>query len=129
MSGPEVPEPVHPQYEADDIRTTYHPRSGRPPAIESFDNYGKDTPNWHGPPPEKPWLPFHSESEFEFSKIVLQAALSNIEVDALIKVVRKLIATGERFTVKGYADIQGLWEKAAARLPQVRSHNLPPHPW
>ena len=108
-----------PQFEVDDIRTTYHPRSNLNVVIEPFDTYGKNA----SPPPQPhsstPWYPFHSKPEFEFAKITLQAALSNSHVDALIKVIRRLIDDKERFIIKNHGEIHALWEKASASLPQV----------
>jgi hypothetical protein len=118
MTAPETPQSTSPHFEVDDIRTTYHPRSNRKTVVNSFDTYGKNVP----PPPQPcsstPWYPFHSQPEFEFAKITLQAALSNSQVDSLIKVIRKLIS-GEKFIVKNHGEIHVLWEKAAASLPQV----------
>ena len=108
-----------PQFEVDDIRTTYHPRSNLNVVIEPFDTYGKNA----SPPPQPhsstPWYSFHSKPEFEFAKITLQAALSNSHVDTLIKVIRRLIDDKERFIIKNHSEIHALWEKASASLPQV----------
>jgi hypothetical protein len=119
VTAQETPQSTSLQFEVDDIRTTYHPRSNRDTVVESFDTYGMNAP----PPPQPlsstPWYPFHSQPEFEFAKIALQAALSNSQVDALIKVIRKLIDDGEKFILKNHGEIHALWEKAAASLPQV----------
>lgn len=103
----------------DDIRTTYHPRSNRNIVVEPFDIYGKNISLPPQPLSSTPWHPFHSHPEFEFAKITLQAALSNSQVDALIKVIRKLIDDKEKFIIKNHAEIHALWEKASASLPQV----------
>jgi hypothetical protein len=105
--------------EVDDIRTSYHPRSNRNTVIEPFDTYGKNVPLPPQPLSSTPWHPFHSQPEFEFAKITLQAALSNSQINALIKVIRKFIDDGEKFIIKNHGEIHVLWEKAAASLPQV----------
>lgn len=106
--------------EVDDIRTTHHPHSKRSPTVESFATYGQTTHS-RGQAScikAKPWLPFHSESEFEFARIILETAMSHPQVTALIKVVQKIIA-GDTFKVKSHKEIDALWELAASRLSPV----------
>lgn len=62
----------------------------------------------------RPWLPFHSEAEFTFAEITLQAALSNKQLDGLIKVVHKLMkGSGESFQIQDHSDIEELWLQAS----------------
>lgn len=117
---------MSPQFEVDDIRTTYHPRSNLSIVIEPFDTYGKNASLPPQPVSTTPWYPFHSQPEFEFAKITLQAALSNSQIDALIKVIRKLIDDKEKFIIKNHGEIHALWEKASAFLPQVRNQKFQP---
>ncbi|KAG6912741.1 hypothetical protein DXG01_012533, partial [Tephrocybe rancida] len=99
-------EPITPRQprapKADDFRTTYHPSSDRPTKIEAFDVFGL-YPSNPFPFDTKPWLPFRSELEFDFAKIMLDSALSNKHVDALIKIIR----------LEGKSDLHNLWTSAA----------------
>ncbi|KAG6904007.1 hypothetical protein DXG01_013245, partial [Tephrocybe rancida] len=98
--------------QVDDFRTTYHPSSGRPTKYDAFENYGT-RPSNPLPFDDKPWLPFHSEIEFVFAKIMLDCAISNKNVDALINVVRALLESGGPFEVKDHKDLENLWTSAA----------------
>lgn len=63
-----------------------------------------------------PWLPFRSESEFSFAEIVLESAMSNTQVDALIEVVRKLLEQKEAFLVRNHKELEKLWVGASDEL-------------
>ncbi|KAG6905321.1 hypothetical protein DXG01_003456 [Tephrocybe rancida] len=109
--------PLHPipsvQPEKDDIRTTYHPKTGKPTVVKSFEQYGLDSKPPPRPHHPKPWLPFHSESEFSFAEIVHASSLSSGQIDALIKVVHQLMEEEtEYFFVKNHNDLDKLWMDA-----------------
>ena len=114
--------PVH-SLAVDDIQTTYHPRSKCLPVIKSFGEYGTDVHLIRHLPPApsnpRPWLPFHSEAEFEFSKLILEAMLSNTQIDALVKLVHRITEKKDDFKVQNHSDIEALWEKALSHLGSV----------
>ncbi|KAG6915116.1 hypothetical protein DXG01_013213 [Tephrocybe rancida] len=93
------------------IRTTYHPSSGCQPTVKSFEEYDTHSPEPKPVVIDRPWLPFTSESEFSFAELVLDVAMSNSQIDDLIKIVHKLVA-GEEFTVKSHSDIEEKWKEA-----------------
>lgn len=66
-----------------------------------------------------PWLPFNSESEFTFAEIVHESALSNKHVDALIRVVHKLLESKEAFRVQNHKELENLWIGASDELAPV----------
>jgi hypothetical protein len=113
------PPPQQPK--KDNIRTTYHPHSKRKTVVESFEEYGTGT----GRPPHqrahhpKPWLPFHSKSEFALAELILNSSLSSSQVDCLIKVVQTLIHDGEPFMVRDHCELKTLWEAASDTLAPV----------
>jgi hypothetical protein len=109
--------PTKPQ--RDDIRTTYHPASERVTLTESLEDYHCGKPEAHPSPPVMPWLPFSSESEFSFAEIVLESAISNKHVDALIRVVHKILEGKEAFRVKNHKELQILWTGASDELAPV----------
>ena len=113
------PTSVPPQPQQDDIWTTYHPRSKQPTVVKSFGNYGHS--KWAAPPtpPIIPWLPFNLETEFLFAEIVLESAMSNKQVDALIKVVHKLLEHNEEFRVWNHEELEKLWVGAFDELAPV----------
>jgi len=107
-------------FQIDDIRTEYHPSSGRPTQVDSFDDFGKT--DFITLPPilnQKPWLPFHSQAEYTFAEIALQSAMSNKQLDALIKVVHTLMKGKEHFELKSHCDVQDLWNRASDSLTPV----------
>lgn len=103
----------------DNIRTTYHPASERATLIESFEIYNHDKSATPPSPPTMPWLPFNSESEFTFAEIVHESALSNKHVDALIRVVHKLLESKEAFRVQNHKELENLWIGASDELAPV----------
>jgi hypothetical protein len=108
------PQPVP---KKDNIRIRFHPHSGRKTEIKSFETYGTESSQPRASH-SKPWLPFHLENEFAFAKLMLESALSNNQVDSLIKVVQNLIG-GEAFAVKDSKELETLWEGASDPLAPV----------
>ena len=72
--------------------------------------------NAHHP---KPWLLFHSKSEFALAEIILNSSLSSSQVDCLIEVVQTLIHNGEPFMVRDHCELKTLWEVASDMLAPV----------
>ena len=93
----------------DDICTKYYPHAGRPIEVKSFEDYGHTQQKPPSPRTTMPWLPFHSESEFSFAEIVLESAMSNGQVDALIGVIHRLVKDKEAFLVRNHGELEKLW--------------------
>lgn len=111
--------------QADDIRTEYHPRSGLPSKVERFEDYkGQATTAPTLQPSKKPWLPFRSRVDFEFSEIALKAALNKNAVDALITLIHRCVDEKGLFTLNNHADISKLWEMASSKLTKVCHYYL-----
>ncbi|KAG6905479.1 hypothetical protein DXG01_002463 [Tephrocybe rancida] len=122
-------EPITPRQpqvpKVDDFRTTYHPSSDHPTKIEAFNVFGLH-PSKPLPFNTKPWLPFHSELEFNFAKIMLDSALSNKHVDALIKIICLSQENQYLFEVETHQDLHNLWTSAAGLhgLAPFEPHNV-----
>ncbi|KAF8220440.1 hypothetical protein L208DRAFT_1333745, partial [Tricholoma matsutake] len=71
------------------------------------------------PHSKRPWLPFHSQAEFCFAKIVLDSAMSNTQVNTLIKIVHKLLKHQEPFMVQDHKELEQLWIGASDELAPV----------
>ncbi len=71
---------------------------------------GHDAP----PPPvnKRPWWPFRSRAEFEFSEFALKAALNKDQVDGLLALFHRILRGEDSFTFTQYADIQQAWTDA-----------------
>ncbi|KAF8072161.1 hypothetical protein FPV67DRAFT_1667598 [Lyophyllum atratum] len=111
-SGREPLAPTQPRApQRDDFRTTYHPSSGRGSRIETFGSKKAASSVPFLDP--KPWLPFRSQTEFKFAEIMLDSAMSNKHVDALIDVIRALRDGDEDFVVESHKDLETLWSSAA----------------
>lgn len=104
----------------DRIKTEYHPSSGRQTHIDTFEDYRA-----HGaaaPPPEpKPWKNFFSTLEdFEFSELVLEGALSEKQIDRLVKLFRRCLDGKGELTFARGADVSASWDRVAEHLAPVR---------
>ncbi|KAF8643940.1 hypothetical protein AX16_008766, partial [Volvariella volvacea WC 439] len=93
-SGPAPP----PKYNNDDIKTEFHPSSQLSDKINSFSTYNTKKLAFDYAEAGIPCAPFHSQAEFEFAEIALEAALSNTHLDQLIKVVHILMKASTTLT-------------------------------
>lgn len=67
-----------------DIKTEYHPSSGRRASIVSFEEYDYERQPRPIPPAQHPWKPFRSLIDFEIAEVALEAALNRSQLDKLI---------------------------------------------
>jgi hypothetical protein len=75
--------------------------------------------NIHNPTPETsdaPWKPFRSLSEFEFTEVVLEAALNKNQVDELLKIVHRCIKGEDSFNLQSHNDLTSVWKDAVAMV-------------
>jgi hypothetical protein len=98
---------------------TYHPRSGQSAVAKAFKEYGLGKPAHPLTLPTISWLPFSSESEFSFTEVILKSAMSNTQVDKLIRVIHMLIEHKETFRVKNHKELDNLWVGASDPLMPV----------
>ncbi|KAG2132824.1 uncharacterized protein EDB93DRAFT_1242892 [Suillus bovinus] len=72
------------------FKTEFHPHSGRETLLQTFEEFGVASEALKAPPAdEKPWHPFRSRGDFEFSEIALEAALNKGQVDKLLSLIAR----------------------------------------
>jgi hypothetical protein len=102
-------------YEIDSIKTEYHPNSGRVLKIDKFEDYQMHDAEADPPPvSDTPWWPFRSRTDFEFAEIALEAALTQKQVDGLIKILTRCISGSDSFNLSSHRDLKETWESASA---------------
>jgi hypothetical protein len=115
-SLPSSPEPkvAEPGLQYDDIRTEFHPASGKDPVIEHFKDYGRAKDfAYNDPPNPKPWAPFESRLDFEIAELILLAALNREQTKTLISLFNRVADGREEFSLRSHDDIKKKWEKAS----------------
>ena len=70
-------------------------------------------------PDEKPWRPFRSQEDFEFTELVHTAALNRGQIDMLVKLIRQCEKNPGSFTFEGAQDVEKSWEDASKLLTLV----------
>ncbi|KAI0658337.1 hypothetical protein C8Q70DRAFT_917521 [Cubamyces menziesii] len=110
-------------YEADSIKVEYHPSSGRPTQVFRFEEFNRhriaEPPP---PPPAKPWNPFNTRTDFEFAELTLDAGLSDQHLDALIKMIRRIVQNANDFTFNSHVDVRKTWDAAANKVTPFTKH-------
>lgn len=105
----------------DDIRTSYHPKSGRPTVTKHFEDYGHDengAEHAKRPVNQEPWRPFRCRLDFEVSELALDAKLNRRQTDRLLALIHR-VKDGEAFTLKNSADVIDAWDNASSSLTSV----------
>ncbi|KAF9231165.1 hypothetical protein BU15DRAFT_90973 [Melanogaster broomeanus] len=107
------------RYEAElrrgEFRTEYHPRSGRPPVTQSYEEFGARSTIYTKPADDAPFRPFRTHGDFEFVKIALDAALNKAQVDRLLDLMG-------RVTLKNEAELRKACDNVAAELTPFSKH-------
>jgi hypothetical protein len=104
----------------DEIRTEYHPKSGKPTKVCRFEEYNSDSTLPRHTTVADPWWPdFKSREDFSYAEIIHQAHLSNDLSDKLIKLINRCLEGKGEFTFKGHADVETAWKCASSRLTAV----------
>jgi hypothetical protein len=104
----------------DNIRTEYHPNSGRGIKVETFEDYREHTLKDNSVPEiTDPWRPFQSRTDFEFAQLALEAALTKKHVDKLIQLVERCIKGQDSFNLTNHQDVCSTWDAAANKLTPV----------
>ena len=104
----------------DNIRTEYHPNSGRGAKVEKFEDYREHSLKHNSVPEIKdPWLPFQSRTDFEFAQLALDAALTKTHVDKLIQLVERCIKGQDSFNLRNHQHLHDTWDAASSLLTPV----------
>lgn len=109
------------ELEVDDMRTEYHPKTGRSPVTVHFDEYGKDekTPFDDGPPDSEPWKPFRTRLDFDVADFALEAALNKGQTTRLLDLLNRCAEHEEEVTIRSAKDLQDTWDRAAHKCVDV----------
>lgn len=110
------------QVEPDDIQTEYHPRSGRDTGIARFQDYGQEA---HNLPKQLrdgvPWHPYETRLDFDFSELMLEAALNREQTSRLISLIQRAQSSNgqDSFTITTYSKLTAVRTLAANQYPDV----------
>ena len=105
-----------------DIKIEYHPHSSKGTHILSSDEYRESFHDHSEPtPPEddRPWLPFSSREDFEFTKFVHDVALNQKQINRLIKLIRTCQKEPNSFTFCNFKDMRASLDDASKLLTPV----------
>ncbi|KDR65150.1 hypothetical protein GALMADRAFT_148940 [Galerina marginata CBS 339.88] len=107
----------------DDIRTEYHPASGRPASVVHFEDYREHDPvNIDPPHNPEPWKPFQTRLDFEFAQLAHDAALNKRQVEKLIDLLQRCAKGVEMLTIKTPKNLADVWDQASEMLTPFQKH-------
>ncbi|KAK0501935.1 hypothetical protein EDD18DRAFT_1100438 [Armillaria luteobubalina] len=87
---PEMASSSEPEPPTDYIRTEYHPHSGRQPRLDKVEEFQAQTGSRSTITLEdKPWSPFSSRDDFELTEWILESAINQGDIDALLTMMIK----------------------------------------
>ncbi|KAF9039133.1 hypothetical protein BJ165DRAFT_1531244 [Panaeolus papilionaceus] len=122
-------QPPHPvEGQKDSFKTDFHPHSRRKATFEAFEAFGQKQKEPDNQQPSNlptyitksnPWLPFRSRAAFEFAELTLHTALTDGEIDKLIKIVEKLVSEKDSFSVVDCQDLRQTWVAASEKRTRV----------
>ncbi|TFY65027.1 hypothetical protein EVJ58_g2245 [Rhodofomes roseus] len=111
-------EPIPLVHEVGDIKTQYHPKTGKASMVQSKAAYDAAEEQFRTPPqpPDNPWRPYRTRSDFGFADIALSACLNEEHVEALIKLIKTVASGQDQFTISSHAELRKLRQSASAYL-------------
>ena len=104
---------------AEDFKTEYHPRSGRPTIFRSAEDFGQSTSGPAVQPDEQPWQPFQTVADLEFADIAVQVGLNASHVDALLGLISWVASKSAKITFKNEKDVRLACDRAVQELTPV----------
>ncbi|KAK0434530.1 uncharacterized protein EV420DRAFT_1623783 [Desarmillaria tabescens] len=116
-----------PELQVDDIQTIFHPSSGKATIIDHFDQYRSRAADQHIDPPidQCPWHPFSSHRDFNIAEFVLDAALSERQMDKFFKLLKSSALDEAHLTpsdIKTRKDVKTSWDRAANLVTPFEKH-------
>ncbi|KIJ60717.1 hypothetical protein HYDPIDRAFT_177273 [Hydnomerulius pinastri MD-312] len=113
------------QLAMDDIKTEFHPSVNKPDIIKRFEEYGREQASL-GTPLTVPWRPFHTQADFEFVELALEAALTSKQTSRLITLFHFCLRNPNSFLIELKFEVHcwPLWDWA---LDLVHDPNLASH--
>ncbi|KAI0271244.1 hypothetical protein BC834DRAFT_818216 [Gloeopeniophorella convolvens] len=101
-----------------DMRTVYHPNSGRPVSEHTSRHPGSA----HGESarpilPDEPWKPFfNTREDFLLSEILLESGMNKGHSDRLLRLIQACISGKGKLTLSNYSEVQAAWQRASQKL-------------
>ncbi len=116
------------EYKLDNIRTVYHPSSGRPTQIAHFEDYHLSSAFQHIEPPinPHPWRPFASRHDFELAELVLDAALNERQMKTMFRLLNPEAESSPsaEFNIHSPKEFKEHWDCAANLITPVCPYGL-----
>ena len=108
-----------PEPRLDDIRTEFHPRSGKATVTSHFEDYGHQIKDcmWVVVNDEL-WHPFRNRLDFDITNFSLRNALNKEETNALLSLLKRA-REDEAVTLSSHADMYDILEGASRVLTPV----------
>ena len=107
----------------DDIKTIYHPQTGKPPIIQSLEEYNSTYQQQRAPPkptePEIPWAPYKTRLDFEFSEFAMTAYLNEEHVEKLIALLNIAASRQDKLTITSNTELVKIKHTASSILTPV----------
>lgn len=107
----------------DDIRVETHPQNaaGKKTQFFAYDEYSSQMPKpkessdtgRSKPADQPPWSPFRTRLDFEFADLAQSAHLNTATLDALVRLVRKIIKSPADFTFLDGKHVSQTWDAAS----------------
>ena len=107
----------------DDIKTIYHPQTGKPPLIQSLKEYNSASQQQRAPPRptelETPWAPYKTRLDFEFSEFAMTAYLNEEHVEKLITLLNIAASRQDKLTITSDTELVKIKQTASSILTPV----------
>ncbi|KAK0435646.1 hypothetical protein EV421DRAFT_1892516 [Armillaria borealis] len=105
------------EYKLDDIRTIYHPSSGRATWIDHFEDYRSHPAFQYSQPPidPHPWRPFASRRNFELAEFILDAALTKKQMKTMFGLLKPEATSNQdsaEFNIRSPKEFKEHWDHA-----------------
>lgn len=106
----------------DDIKTVFHPSSGRSSRIQSFTEAGKERAVACLPiPNEQPWLPFISRIDFEFAALAVRSRLTAELINDWLAFLQRTANESKHPSFRSHTDLYEVLDMASSLLTPVRT--------
>ncbi|KAF8895008.1 hypothetical protein CPB84DRAFT_1816018 [Gymnopilus junonius] len=100
-------------YQVNDIKVKFHPRSGRPTQIFSFDEFQWKRPKARPVPVQpEPWKPFRTHLDFKLAELMLDSNMNSQQSGTLLSLIRRVIEQPGNFMLSNVDDLEKVWDHA-----------------
>jgi len=112
VPSPKCPASAEHKLRLDDIKVEYHPKSGCPIAIYSFEEFTQRPKPLQAEPDSEPWKLFRTWLDFELASLMLKARMNERQSAALISLIHQCVEEPKSFTITNVKDLKKMWEHA-----------------